>query len=203
MHPTLQHTGGTQPFSQNCAFSFPGEKFVSDHDLWHEIERFLIREARLLDDRRFEEWLDLFTDDAVYWMPGRTNPWRSGEVADSINKPGELAIFEDTKTTLTTRVARLRTGLAWGEEPPSRTRHLITNIEVERDEAGDADGYPAQLRARSNFLVYRAQLELDKDLFVGTREDTLRRVDGSWKIARRELRLEDVVHDTKALSIFF
>jgi 3-phenylpropionate/cinnamic acid dioxygenase small subunit len=170
---------------------------VIDHELWHEIEQFLIREARLLDDRRFEEWLDLFTDDAVYWMPGRTNPWRSGEVADSITKPGELAIFEDTKSTLTTRVARLRTGLAWGEEPPSRTRHLITNIEVEGHEN------PAQLLARSNFLVYRAQLELDKDLFVGTREDTLRRVDGNWKIARRELRLEDVVHDTKALSIFF
>ena len=168
------------------------------HELWHEIERFLIREARLLDERRFEEWLDLFTDDATYWMPGRTNPWRSGEVADSVTKPGELAVFEDTKSTLTTRVARLRTGLAWGEEPPSRTRHLITNIEVEHD---DADA--AQLTVRSNFLVYRAQLETEKDIFVGGREDTLRRVNGCWKIARRTLRLEDVVHDSKPLSIFF
>lgn len=166
-------------------------------ELWFEVQQFLVREARLIDDRRFEEWLDLFTDDAVYWMPGRTNPWRSGAVADSVTKPGELAIFEDTKETLTTRVQRLRTGMAWGEDPPSRTRHLITNVEVEPD----ID--PAQLLVRSNFLVYRAQLELDKDVFVGMREDVLRRVDGALKIAKRTLRLEDVVHDSKPLSIFF
>jgi 3-phenylpropionate/cinnamic acid dioxygenase small subunit len=166
-------------------------------ELWFEVQQFLVREARLIDDRRFEEWLDLFTDDAVYWMPGRTNPWRSGAVEDSITKPGELALFEDTKETLTTRIARLRTGMAWGEEPPSRTRHLITNVEVEPDPD------PAQLRVRSNFLVYRAQLERDKDFFIGTRDDTLRRVGGGLKIARRTLRMEDVVHDTKSLSIFF
>jgi 3-phenylpropionate/cinnamic acid dioxygenase small subunit len=166
-------------------------------ELWFEVQQFLVREARLIDDRRFEEWLDLFTDDAVYWMPGRMNPWRSGAVEDSVTKAGELALFEDTKSTLATRVARLRTGMAWGEDPPSRTRHLITNVEVE------PDSDPAQLRARSNFLVYRAQLERDKDLFVGSRDDTLRRVGGSLKIARRTLRMEDVVHDTKSLSIFF
>jgi 3-phenylpropionate/trans-cinnamate dioxygenase subunit beta len=98
---------------------------------------------------------------------------------------------------LATRVARLRTGMAWGEEPPSRTRHLITNVEVEPDAA------PTQLRVRSNFLVYRAQLETDKDVFVGSRDDTLRRIGGALKIAKRTLLLEDVVHDTKALSIFF
>lgn len=170
---------------------------ASGIELWFEVQAFLVHEARLIDDRRFEEWLDLFTDDAVYWMPGRINPWRSGEIADSVTKPGELAIFEDTKQTLTTRVRRLRTGMAWGEDPPSRTRHLITNVEVEPDDD------PAQLRARSNFLVYRAQLETDKDLFAGMRDDVLRRVDGRLQIARRTLRLEDVVHDSKPLSIFF
>jgi 3-phenylpropionate/cinnamic acid dioxygenase small subunit len=165
--------------------------------LWHEVQQFLFREARLLDERRFEEWLELFTDDAIYWMPGRKNAWRSGDVADSITKPGELAVFEDTKATLGTRVARLRTGMAWAEEPPSRTRHLITNVEVQ--ENGDA----SEIQARSNFIVYRAQLERDKDFFVGSRDDTLRRMGNEWKIAKRTLILEDVVHDTKALSIFF
>lgn len=167
------------------------------HELWHEIQQFLVREARLLDERRFVDWLELFTDDVVYWMPGRTNPWRSGEVEDSVGKPGELAVFEDTKSTLTTRVQRLSTGLAWGEEPPSRTRHLITNIEVEPSDNS------AELRVRSNFLVYRAQLEQDKDIFVGARNDTLRPVNGDWKIARRTILMEDVVLTTKPLSIFF
>jgi 3-phenylpropionate/cinnamic acid dioxygenase small subunit len=169
-----------------------------DHDLWHEINRFLIFEARLLDERRFEEWLDLFAEDATYWMPGRTNPWQSGDVADSINKPGDLAIFEDTKATLTTRVERLRTGLAWGEDPPSRTRHLITNVEIEpvQDDA-------KILEVRSNFMVYRAQLEDDKDIFVGSREDNLQHIDSAWKITRRTILMEDVVHNSKPLSIFF
>lgn len=168
------------------------------HDLWHEINQFLIREARLLDERRFEEWLALFTEEATYYMPGRTNPWQSGEVADSINKPGELAVFEDTRATLTTRVERLRTGKAWGENPPSRTRHLITNVDIE-----PVDDDPAALTVRSNFMVYRAQLEDDKDIFVGSREDVLRHLDGGWKIARRTILMEDVVHNSKPLSIFF
>ncbi|MBT5049043.1 MAG: 3-phenylpropionate/cinnamic acid dioxygenase subunit beta [Rhodospirillaceae bacterium] len=166
-------------------------------EFWLEINQFLIHEARLLDERRFEEWLTLFTEDATYWMPGRTNPWRGKDVEDSINKPGDLAVFEDTKATLTTRVERLRTGLAWGEDPPSRTRHLITNVEVEvTDDA-------ATLKVRSNFLVYRAQLEDDKDIFVGSREDRLLRIDGAWKISSRSILMEDVVHNSKPLSIFF
>ena len=167
-------------------------------DLWHEINQFLIFEARLLDERRFEEWLDLFAEDATYWMPGRTNPWQSGDVADSITKLGELAVFEDTKATLATRVKRLRTGLAWGEDPPSRTRHLVTNVEIEPD-----SNTPSILKVRSNFMVYRAQLENDKDIFVGSRKDDLHNIDGVWKIAGRAILMEDVVHNSKPLSIFF
>ncbi len=158
-----------------------------------------MREARLIDDRRFEEWLDLFTDDAVYWMPGRrSNVWRSGAVEDSVTKPGELALFEDTKQTLTTRVARLRTGMAWGEEPPSRTRHLITNIEVETRRGSHPATRPFEFSG-----VPRAGSNTRRDIFAGMREDVLRRIGGDLKIAKRTLRLEDVVHDTKALSIFF
>lgn len=168
------------------------------YSLWHEINHYLIFEARLLDERRFEEWLDLFTHDATYFMPGRSNAWQSGTVADSIGKPGELAVFEDTRATLATRVKRLRTGKAWGENPPSRTRHLITNVDIE-----PADGDPDALRVRSNFIVYRAQLEHDKDIFVGSRDDRISKVGGEWKIASRTILMEDVVHNSKPLSIFF
>ena len=169
-----------------------------DLELWHQVNQFLIHEARLLDERHFEEWLDLFDDDATYFMPGRTNAWESGEVEDSIHKPGALAIFEDTKSTLETRVKSLRTGKAWGENPPSRTRHLITNVEVDANEEDKA-----LLSVRSNFLVYRAQLETDQDSFVGSRKDVLRRLDNSFKIVSREILMEDVVHTTRPLSIFF
>lgn len=167
------------------------------HELWHEVEGFLALESRLLDEQQFEEWLDLFADDAIYRMPVRMNPWRSGNPDDGITKPGEMALFEDTKDTLVARVARLRTGVAWREIPASRTRHLITNIEIEEH----AD--PSDLTVRSNFLVYRTQLERDRDVFVGCRRDELRRIDGAWKIAKRELLLDDVVLPAKNLSIFF
>ncbi len=170
---------------------------MNDHDLWHEIQDFLVREARLLDDRAFEEWLELFTDDIVYWMPERTNPWESDDPADSVSKPGELALFEETKETLRTRVARLATGMAWSEVPPSRTRHLVTNVQVER---GETD---SELRVRSYFMVYRTQLEHSQDVFVGERDDVLRKVGDQWKIARRTIVLDQAVLQSPNLSIFF
>lgn len=167
------------------------------HELWHEVEAFLALESRLLDEQQFEEWLDLFADDATYRMPLRMNPWRSNGPKDGVTKPGELLLFDDTKATLTARVARLRTGLAWREIPASRTRHLITNIEIEQlPDSSD-------LIVLSNFLVYRTQLERDRDVFVGSRKDELRRIDGALKIAKRELLLDDVVLPAKNLSIFF
>jgi 3-phenylpropionate/cinnamic acid dioxygenase small subunit len=143
-----------------------------DHGLYHEVQEFLIHEARLLDGRLFDEWLNLFTEDAVYWMPERLNQWESNDLADWISKPGDLSLFEETKETLRTRVARLATGMAWSEVPPSRTRHLITNVEVE------AGATEPEVKVRSNFLVYKAQLEHSLDIFVGMRDDVLRQVSG-------------------------
>src|SRR5262249_17835930 len=109
-------------------------------DVHREIEQFLYREARLLDERRFDEWLALLTDDVRYWMAGRSNryPRHSKAIAildpdryveDDKTRDDELAILDETKETLTGRVRRLDTGMAWAEDPPSRTRHLIANIE--------------------------------------------------------------------------
>ena len=111
-------------------------------ELLREIEQFLYREARLLDERRFGEWLDLFTDDVRYWMPVRSTryPRRSKAIVvldpdrheeEELAKDGELGIFDESKETLCRRVARLDTGMAWAEDPPSRTRHLVSNVEVE------------------------------------------------------------------------
>ncbi len=105
---------------------------VIDRDLQHEIEQFLYREARLLDERRFHEWLDLLTDDVFYWMPVReTNQQRP----EGFYQEGELAVsyMNDNKDFLTARIKRLDTGQAHAETPPSRTRHLITNVEIELD----------------------------------------------------------------------
>jgi 3-phenylpropionate/cinnamic acid dioxygenase small subunit len=121
---------------------------VTSLALWHEVQQFLFREARLLDERRFKEWVDLFTDDVLYWAPILTN--RVGRDARlEVQKFGESAHFEDGKASLANRVKRFDTGMAWAEVPPSRTRHLISNVEVESIEGSE------ELRVRSAFLVWR------------------------------------------------
>src|SRR6266705_591076 len=96
---------------------------MRNEDVIREVEQFLYREARLLDDRQFRDWLQLFTDDVRYWMAGRTNRYPKSSKA--------IAILDESKETLTARVARLDTGMAWAEDPPSRTRHFVNNIEIE------------------------------------------------------------------------
>jgi 3-phenylpropionate/cinnamic acid dioxygenase small subunit len=177
-------------------------------ELLREVEQFLYREARLLDERRFQEWLELFTDDVRYWMPVRSTryPRRSKAIAalapdrhdeGELAKESDLAIFDETKETLTRRIARLDTGMAWAEDPPSRTRHIISNVEVE---PGDTE---AELKVHSNFIVFRSRAETDQDTYVGGRQDTLRNVDGTWKIARRTMILDQNVLLAKNVSIFF
>jgi 3-phenylpropionate/cinnamic acid dioxygenase small subunit len=87
--------------------------------------------------------------------------------------------------------------MAWAEDPPSRSRHLITNIEVgPRDTA-------SELKAYSNFMVYRNRAETEQDFYVGARRDVLRRVAGAWKIAGRKVILDQNVLLAKNVSIFF
>src|SRR6266704_2877996 len=98
-------------------------------ELLREVEQFLYREARLLDERRFHEWLELLTDDLEYWMPVRTTRAR-GDEDNEFAKPGETAFFDDTKETIDIRVRKLDTGFSWSEDPPSRTRHLVNNVRI-------------------------------------------------------------------------
>jgi 3-phenylpropionate/cinnamic acid dioxygenase small subunit len=162
--------------------------------LWFELMEFYIREAWLLDERKFKEWLDLFTDDILYFMPRRKNVLRR-ELHREVTPLGDLAILEEDKRYLEMRVARLETGMAWAEDPPSRTRHLIGNLEVTPHDGGEA-------AARTAFLVYRSHLETDHQLLSGSRDDVLRRVDGKWKVARRTILLDANVLLDKNLSVF-
>jgi len=181
---------------------------MRNEDLIREVEQFLYREARLLDERRFHDWLTLFTDDVRYWMTNRTNRYPKSSKAISILDPDryveddvgaddELAILDEDKETLSARVRRLDTGMAWAEDPPSRTRHLIMNIEVE------PGGSDSEIRVYSNFLVYRSRGETEQDFYVGGRQDVLRRVDAEWKIASRRLVLDQNVLSAKNVSVFF
>jgi 3-phenylpropionate/cinnamic acid dioxygenase small subunit len=167
---------------------------TSQQMLWLELMQFYIREAWLLDERKFKEWVELFTDDVLYFMPRRKNVPRR-EAHRELTELGDLAIFEEDKRYLQMRVARLDTGMAWAEDPPSRTRHMIGNLEASALENGEVE-------ARTAFLVYRSHLETDHQLLSGYREDVLRKADGGWQVARRKIVLDANVLLDKNLSVF-
>jgi 3-phenylpropionate/cinnamic acid dioxygenase small subunit len=163
--------------------------------LWNELNHFYIREAWMLDERRFKEWLTIFTEDLYYFMPRRKNVTRR-DLARELTAPGDLAFMEETKLDMQLRINRLDTGMAWSEDPPSRTRHLIGNLMVESLGENEA-------KALTAFIVYKSHLETDQDLYAGSREDILRKEDGVWKVAKRTVILDANVLLSKNISVFF
>ncbi len=169
--------------------------------LVRDIEEFFYAEADLLDERRFVEWLDLFTDDVQYLMPMRRNVKFGEWERETTKSPEEVSWFDDNKTTLTQRVNQLLTGVHWAEEPRSRVCHVVSGVRIK--EVTTQNGEVTAVDTGSRFVVYRNRLEMETDLFVGRREDTLRRVGGQWKIARRVILLEQNVLLAKNLTVFF
>ena len=169
--------------------------------LKEEIEELLYREAELLDERRFEDWLDLFTEDARYWMPMRRNVPAEEPAREFTREGVDVNWFDEGKDTLTRRVNQIRTGVHWAEQPPSRICHMVSNVQLL---GAPPDGpSPAEVAVKSRFLIYRNRVETETDILVGKREDILRRVEGTWRIARRKIILDQSVLLVKNLTFFF
>ena len=175
----------------------------ADRDIHFEVEQFYYEEAELLDDGRFTDWLDLLADDLDYWMPTRTNRLRRQQ-ALSVAGRGEAAFYDETKESLAWRIRRFDSGMAWAEDPPSRTRHLVTNVAVRHVDPAQHEGFTTDdLLVRSAFLVYRNRLEREQNLFAGQRTDLLRRGPDGLRVARRQILLDQNVLLAKNISTFF
>ena len=137
-----------------------------------DIEDFLYAEAALLDARDYPGWLKLFAPDALYWIPA---------IADQIEPSREVSIVYDDPRFLAERVWRLDSGLAYGQEPASRTAHLVTNVRLV---AEDGDG----LDVAAAFLVaeYRTGRQYQH---AGTYRYRLRRTGGEFQIVRKKVEL--------------
>lgn len=165
-------------------------------ELHHRISQFLYEEARLLDDWQFRDWLAQLDEEIRYTMRttvnAQTRDRRKGV------QPPTTWIFNDNKDQLERRIARLETGMAWAEEPPSRTRHMISNLQVSETDQPDV------FAVRLNYLLYRAQKERDETFYVGTRVDKVRRLpDDTWRLLAREIVLDQAVITSHNLSILF
>jgi len=142
---------------------------VSNHD---EVIRFVVREARLIDEQRFDEWYELFTDDAYYWVPvapGQTDPLSHNSIA-----------YED-KLLLQLRIERLRSPLAYSQKPASRCLHVLQTPEVEKS---DAD--KGEYLTRTAFIYTESKGD-DSQRYAATAWHTL-----VWKEGRLRIRLKRV-----------
>jgi len=156
--------------------------------LIREIEEFLFHEALLLDQRRFEDWRDLFTDDGIYWVPTEENQ-QSGIETHSI--------FYDDKTLMDHRVRRLNHPLNYAQTPPSRTRHVIGNVVVE-----DGGGAGGEIHVRSSLIAVEYWRDRQR-IFAGDCHHRLRRERGGLRIASKRVDLAncDAVHEHMSVPI--
>jgi p-cumate 2,3-dioxygenase beta subunit len=138
------------------------------------IEDFLYHEAALLDAWRLQDWLDLLTEDVTYEVPATDMP--DGDPKQT------LFVIADNATRLHSRVQQLQGRFAWAENPPSRTRRLLSNVRI----CGVTD---AAIRVTANFAVYRMRME-QVDTYIGRYEYTLVLRDGALKIQQRKAILD-------------
>jgi 3-phenylpropionate/cinnamic acid dioxygenase small subunit len=171
-------------------------------ELKQQVEEFLYDEADLLDQRQFTEWLDILSQDLVYFMPIRRNV-KAGTHAERENtqEGKDISWFEDDKWTLSKRVDQILTEKHWAEEPLSRICHMVSNVQL--IDAAPSNEAPKEVTARSRFLIYQNRAETESYFFVGKRTDTLRIEDDSWKLLRREIILDQNVLLSKNLTVFF
>jgi 3-phenylpropionate/cinnamic acid dioxygenase small subunit len=151
-------------------------------------ELFLIHEAKLLDDRRFRDWMELFAEDGAYWVPAAFNQ----------ESPfNHASLFYDDRALMKTRIDRLEHPRIHIQTPPSRTAHIIGNVLVDRiDEAKN------EVEISSNMMMIEYR-EDNQRVFAGRQIHQLRRVGESYKIVLKRVNLIncDGVFDAMAVPI--
>ena len=158
---------------------------VSDTDSRAAAE-FLHREARLADESRYAEWLALWTDDGIYWVPATTDP--------DVDPDAQISHIYDNRNRIATRVKLLQTGHRGSQLPASSMRRLIANIEV-----AAAGG---ELVAESNFILVELSVQArpETHLWAGRTTHRLRRVDGLLKMSYKKVVLVNAAEPLPNLS---
>jgi 3-phenylpropionate/cinnamic acid dioxygenase small subunit len=155
-----------------------------------EVEQLLYHEAHLLDSGGFQEWLELLAPDLRYWAPVRADVPRKEEKE---NEESRLPLFDETKASLALRISRIETGLAWVENPPTRTRRFVTNIAVLKEASG-------LVHVRSNLMLFRSRSFADETILVGFREDKWSRSD-KWLLRERKIVIDHCTVENMSLLL--
>jgi len=137
-----------------------------------EVSQFIHREARLQDEHRYAEWEQLWTDDAIYWVPAN---------GDDTDPEQQMSIIYDNRSRIGLRIKQLYTGKRYTQLPQSHLCRVVSNIELEQT---DDD----HVVARSNALIFESHTR-GEILWAAKNEYRLRRVDGACRMARKKVSL--------------
>lgn len=151
-----------------------------------QFELFLIHEGRLLDDRRFEDWMNLFAEDGLYWIPS---------TPDQADPYKTASLFFDDKELMKTRIDRLRHPRIHIQTPPSRTNHMVSNVIVE--EADDAAG---EYLLSSSMLMSECRLDIQRH-FSGRQFHRLERDGDSFRIRLKRVHLINCDSPFEAMAV--
>jgi 3-phenylpropionate/cinnamic acid dioxygenase small subunit len=146
-----------------------------------QVENFLYREARLMDSHAYDEWLALWTNDALYWVPSNE---------DEIDPERHVSIVYEDKAGLEDRVIRLKSGAAYAQDPKSRLSRVVSNVEIE-----ELDDHELRVSATFNLTALRRHR---MDIFAGRSIYKLRHDGDSFKIAYKKVLLinnDEVIHN--------
>lgn len=161
-----------------------------------ELTQVLHREAQLLDDGRYEDWLALLDPQVRYAAPVPVDTLGEPSEAEPGGGP-RLWLFDDGLGQLELRVAKIRTGLPQTENPASRVVRLIGTVTV------DPTGTPDEYLVRSAFILYRHRRQRQVEVIAGHRHDLWRSTSDGWRLASRQIHFAANVLPTKSLSLLY
>ena len=144
-----------------------GRVRVAAHDTLREVEQFLYRQAELLDEKRWEDFIGLFAEDGKYWMPASPEQ-TTGE--------GVPSIFYEDRNLMTVRMKRVTHPHAWSQSPMWGTSHLVSNVAIERE-----DPRTGEIIVRSRFHMMEFRRDASRH-FAGTYRHQLVHANGAYRI---------------------
>ncbi|MCB1755757.1 MAG: 3-phenylpropionate/cinnamic acid dioxygenase subunit beta [Gammaproteobacteria bacterium] len=165
-------------------------------EVHYKVSQFLKQEYRLLDEERFDEWLELFAEDVHYAMPGIENRRRENLLSEGFYDSSHMAYFDDSLRDLRRRVSRFQQSSAWAENPGTRNVHTLSNIEVfQTPEADD-------LIVHSVFQSVRGRGLDEQYVIHGRRRDVLTPAGDSYKIRKRLILIPNATLGCKNINTF-
>jgi 3-phenylpropionate/cinnamic acid dioxygenase small subunit len=171
-----------------------GHPSLSESDL-RDIEKFLYREAALLDDKSWQDWLALYTDDCFYWVPSTEGQ------ADPVNT---ISLFAENRMMMEMRIIRVTHPRAFSQDFPTRTCHVVGNVTIDDDNGAATDGGTKPradivIRSSQHVLEYRKE---DQRMFGATVRHWLRRDGADWKIALKRIDLINCDAPMETVQLF-